>query len=445
MHDEVGDRSVVRAAYDPGLVMQRIVEQAVAAVPRAEGAAIELLVDGQLRYVCAAGSLAEHVGTRLDLSSSLSGLAVRSGTTEWCDDSELDPRVDRDACRRVGSTSMVCVPLRRRDEPVGVLKVSSTRPHAFGTPDVTVLARLARFVTTSITNARELAEAAEDLFTVDAPGSGAWIDDQTMSTFVANVVDPGSAGDRECGERVASALRDHVVTAVLQPIVHLGSGRLAGAEALARFAVEPVRPPDAWFSEARRAGLGPELQLEAIRCALDASSVLPSDAFLALNVDADALACAELAELLDLVAPRPVVLELTEHVEIDDYPELRRVVGSLRDRGARIAIDDTGAGYSSFAHIVKLAPDIIKLDIEIVRGVDADPVRRSLVTAVVTFARETGASVVAEGVETDSEVDAIRDLGVEYGQGYALARPMPPDALSGWIEARAPRRIRSRS
>ncbi|HUY30628.1 MAG TPA: EAL domain-containing protein [Acidimicrobiales bacterium] len=430
-----GVHAVVRAACDPGQVMQRIVEQAVALVPGADGAAVELLLEGELCYVCAAGSLADYVGTRLDPSRSLSGLAVRTGSTQRCDDSERDARVDRDACRRVGSTSMICVPLCRDDEPVGVLKVSSTRPQAFVARDVTMLGRLARFVTTTITSARELSAVAEDLFRVPVAGSRARVDERGMSTFVANVIHPGVAEGIASGARIRAVLRSRCLAAVLQPIIDLRTGVLAGAEALARFPIEPVRAPDVWFAEARRANLGVELQLEAVRRAIEAADALPTPAFLTINVDADAMSCAELPALLATAEPRSLVLELTEHVAIGDYPELRRVIARLRDDGARVAIDDTGAGYSSLAHIVKLAPEFIKLDIELVRGVDIDPIRRSLVTAVVTFARETGAKVVAEGIETETERQVLADLAVDYGQGYFLARPMPPEALRAWTGA----------
>ena len=425
----------VRVASDPRHVMQRIVEQALMLVERAEGAAVELLVEGELCYVCAAGSLAEFVGLRLDPTGSLSGLAMSTGLTERCDDSEDDPRVDREACRRTRSTSMVCVPLRRASEPVGVLKISAPRKQAFVDEDVATLSRLARFVTTTITTARELSEAAEELCASTGGLDSALIDDHAMSAFVANVIHPGVCDNVEIEGRVRGALHGGQLEVVLQPVVDLRSHSLVGAEALARFSVEPIRPPDVWFAEARRVKLGLALQLEAIRGAFQAAEVLPPHAFVAVNVDAEALNSEELAAMLEH-ASRPVVLELTEHVEVNDYPGLRRVLARLRDSGARLAIDDTGAGYSSFAHIVQLAPEFIKLDIELVRGIDLDPVRRSLVTAVVAFAGETGAKVVAEGIETDAELEVLCRLPVDHGQGYLLARPMPPAQVLTWMATR---------
>ena len=418
--------------------MQRIVEQAVELIPAAEGSAVELVLGEQLVYACAAGSLTSFVGIRLSLASSLSGLAVGSGETLRCDNSEVDPRADREACRRVGTVSMICVPLRRGDVPVGVLKVSARVPGAFDEHDVDTLTRLAGFITTAITTIRALSEAAAELF-VDpeqlTDTSRANL--EAMSAFVANVVLPGVTDEVEATERVRDVLERGLFTMVLQPVIDLNTMHLVGAEALARFHTEPHRTPDVWFAEAHRVGLGTRLQLAALRQGLKAAEVLPSDAFVALNLDGEALAHPDLGEMLRNEAHCPVVLELTEHLEVDDYCELRRLLSALRQNGTRLAIDDTGAGYSSFSHIIKLAPDLIKLDIELVRGIDVDPVRRSLVTAVVAFAAETGAEVLAEGIETDAELRTIRDLSVRYGQGYLLGAPVPPDDFEALISARA--------
>ncbi len=432
----------VQRMCDPVLVMQRIVEQATDLLPAADGAAVELLLGDTLCYVCATGTLAPFAGIRLDPAASLSGLALRQNRAERCDDSETDERVDREACRLVGSVSMVCVPLRHGADPVGVLKVSARASHAFDDADVALLGRLGRFVTTTITNARKLREVADELL-APAPGPGpaldAVVDHEAMSTFVANVVVPGVVDRVALEERLHGILGRGCLHVLLQPIVDLRSFELAGAEALARFPVEPHRTPDVWFAEARAAHQGVELQLEAAGCALAAMANVPTGAFLAVNLDGEALADEQVTSVLEAVETGRVVVELTEHVEIDDYPGLRRSLTRLRAAGARLAIDDTGAGYSSFVHILQLAPELIKLDIGIVRGVDRDPVRRSLVTAVVAFAGETGSRVVAEGIETDDELDVLRDLGVELGQGYGLARPMPPGELTAWAAGLARR------
>ena len=128
-------------------------------------------------------------------------------------------------------------------------------------------------------------------------------------------------------------------------------------------------------------------------------------------------------EAILAVPARRVIVELTEHNAIDDYPGLVASLQALRQRGVYVSIDDTGSGYSSLAHILKLAPDFIKLDRDLVSGIDVDPVRRALAGSLVRFATETGAQIVAEGVETEDELAVLRQLGLRYGQGYYLGRP----------------------
>src|SRR5260370_23540927 len=107
--DQPALHGAIHEVTDPMRVMRRVVDQALALITMAEGAVVELADDDTLTYVCAAGNLASAEATRLGLQDSLSGLAVRTGQTLRCDDSETDGRVDRDACRRVGARSMVCV------------------------------------------------------------------------------------------------------------------------------------------------------------------------------------------------------------------------------------------------------------------------------------------------------------------------------------------------
>jgi EAL domain-containing protein (putative c-di-GMP-specific phosphodiesterase class I) len=150
---------------------------------------------------------------------------------------------------------------------------------------------------------------------------------------------------------------------------------------------------------------------------------------LAINVGPETIAVPELPAMLAAASADRVVLELTEQLEVDDYPQLGNALRNIRELGVRLAIDDTGAGVASLAHILKLAPDIIKLDRTLTGRIDRDPVRRALAGALVTFAAETGAAVIAEGIETTDELDTVRSLGILHGQGYLLGRPGPVDAL----------------
>jgi EAL domain-containing protein (putative c-di-GMP-specific phosphodiesterase class I) len=117
------------------------------------------------------------------------------------------------------------------------------------------------------------------------------------------------------------------------------------------------------------------------------------------------------------------VLELTEHDEIPDYELLRQSLDRYRSLGARIAVDDAGAGYAGLQHILSLTPEILKLDLQLIRGIDQDIARRALVRCLVDFASEIGAAVLAEGISSLAELDVLRAVGVPLGQGYCLGRP----------------------
>jgi EAL domain-containing protein (putative c-di-GMP-specific phosphodiesterase class I) len=210
---------------------------------------------------------------------------------------------------------------------------------------------------------------------------------------------------------------------VFQPIVALSSGSVVGIEALARFSHEPVRPPDEWFAEARELGCGERLELFCVEQALTSVERLPDDCFMSVNVSPDTAMSGRLADVLAAVPGERVVLELTEHDEISDYEWLQPFLDRHRARGVRIAVDDAGAGYAGLQHILSLMPDILKLDRELIRGIDTDIARRALARCLVDFAGEIGAAVLAEGISGPAELDVLRAVGVSLGQGYYLGRP----------------------
>jgi EAL domain-containing protein (putative c-di-GMP-specific phosphodiesterase class I)/ActR/RegA family two-component response regulator len=212
---------------------------------------------------------------------------------------------------------------------------------------------------------------------------------------------------------------------VFQPIVELASGSVVGVEALARFDDDPPRSPDVWFGEAATVGVAAELEVAAATVALRGLDALPAEQYLAINVSPATLRSGMLGRALDGRSLGRVVIELTEHHVVDDYRVVDERMSELRGRGARLAVDDTGAGFASLKHILKLAPDIIKLDLQLTRDVDSDPAKRALTAALVRFAADIGALITAEGIETAAELGALRDLGIEYGQGYYLGRPAP--------------------
>ncbi len=212
---------------------------------------------------------------------------------------------------------------------------------------------------------------------------------------------------------------------LLQPIIDLRSGKLVGAEALARFRLYPPMPPDHWFKRAADVGLQLPLDMIALETALGHLDHVPSHAFLSVNLSPATLVSHELERLLRSYPADRIVLEVTEHSRVDDYERIEEGIGALRRSGVRIAVDDAGAGWSSMQHIVRLRPEMIKLDTELTRGIDVSSTRRALGAAIVAFAAEIGSTVVAEGIETPGELEALRDLGASFGQGYLLGRPHP--------------------
>jgi EAL domain-containing protein (putative c-di-GMP-specific phosphodiesterase class I) len=225
--------------------------------------------------------------------------------------------------------------------------------------------------------------------------------------------------------RVRDVLRRKAIETAFQPIFDLVTREVVGAEALSRFATEPVVTPDVWFAQAERVGEGRALELLAIRTALANIDALPDHLYIALNVSPSTLASPDLLATLlaSGVAAQRLVVEVTEHTSIPDYAPLQQARARLRRHGIRLAVDDAGSGYASFRHIVALAPDIIKLDRGLVAGIDHDEAGRALVAAVVMFALESGAVLVAEGIENAGELAAIEALGVDAAQGYHLGRP----------------------
>lgn len=229
------------------------------------------------------------------------------------------------------------------------------------------------------------------------------------------------------------------VTPVFQPLVALATGQVSGFEALTRFKMPPKRRPDEWFLLAQRVGLGPALEARAIKAALEVTG-RPAGTYLSINLSPSTINAPEVQAVLpqDMSG---LVVEVTEHELASDDSILEADLKALRDRGARIAVDDAGAGYAGLQQLMRVQPDLIKLDRSLVQDVDSDPAKQALVDAFVRFARRTDAQVVAEGIETEDELRTLADLDVDYGQGYFLAKPGPPwAAVSPWISEKLLRR-----
>ena len=225
--------------------------------------------------------------------------------------------------------------------------------------------------------------------------------------------------------RMRSMVAGKGVSIVFQPIADLTKGTVTGYEALARFAAEPESPPDVWFAEAREIGMGDDLEAAAILLAVGHVPELLPAQHLAVNVSPAMLLDCDLRSIVNEPAMRRLTIEITEHASISDYDRVRSRLDELRAAGASIAVDDTGAGFASLRHILAIDPEVIKLDISLTRDVQSDVKSRALARALISFADDIGATVVAEGLETRGQLEALRDLGVAQGQGYLIGRPAP--------------------
>ncbi|SMC68226.1 EAL domain-containing protein [Rhizobium sp. RU36D] len=233
-------------------------------------------------------------------------------------------------------------------------------------------------------------------------------------------------------DRISGAMARGQPDIVYQPIMRLDGMTRAGCEALSRFSGPPQQGPDRWFADAATVGMRLAMEIAAVRKALEGYKPLWGDgAYLALNLSPQTVIESDLAEVFAGYPLERIVLELTEHEQVEDYEPLMKALAGLRSKGLRIAVDDAGSGYASLRHVLSIRPDIIKLDVSLTRSIDMDPVRQALAAAIVSFGGHVSCQIVAEGIETEQELLTLQGLGVRLGQGYLLARPAPIEALNG--------------
>ena len=254
---------------------------------------------------------------------------------------------------------------------------------------------------------------------------------------------------RELQEELAEILNGRRVTTVFQPIVSLVDGQVVAYEALTRGPVDsPLATPDKLFAAAEAVGLLRPLEQLCRQTALRLARGLPPKSRLFLNVSPDVVRDPSLStDLLlthDLPADR-IVVELTERHAIRDWDAFERTLAMYRAQGFGIAVDDAGAGHSSLRAVAALRPDFIKIDMALVRDIDRDRAKHALVAALVTFARRINAFLVAEGIETEDELNAVVEIGVPYGQGFLIGRPdaefkEPNSSIGDLIEEQIRRR-----
>lgn len=253
---------------------------------------------------------------------------------------------------------------------------------------------------------------------------------------VTSEVVPEVSGQQHCDAqrtRVLSVMSENAVRPVFQPIVNISTLQVGGYEALSRFdlASSAGGTPEQWFAAAAEAGLRSQLEIHAIRKAVAHAYQLPPAAFLSLNASPETLLREDFSRMVEELHGECLIVEVTEHSAVEDYVPLQQAIDRLRGHGVRLAIDDAGAGFASLKHIVHLLPEFIKLDLFLVRNIHEDPVKRAVVAGMLGVAQQIGGKVIAEGVETADELRVLRELGVEWVQGYYFGRPGPLPATVG--------------
>ncbi|HYB23671.1 MAG TPA: EAL domain-containing protein, partial [Solirubrobacteraceae bacterium] len=225
---------------------------------------------------------------------------------------------------------------------------------------------------------------------------------------------------------LAEMIKGERIEMAVQPIVDLRSGAILAYEALARFDDAAGRGPAHWFTLADSLGMRIELELACLERAVALLNDLDEGVLLTVNVSAQAVHDPRIRRLLLQSRPQSLIVELTEEGLVRDLGVLRDALEPLRSRGVKLAVDDMGAGYSNLRQVTALGPSLVKLDRTLVHGIDSSPAQFALIDALIGYAQRTGAQIVAEGIETEAEMEVLRALGVPYGQGYLLAVPAAP-------------------
>jgi len=278
---------------------------------------------------------------------------------------------------------------------------------------------------------------------VDEALEAASLNDRPIVAFDRGLLDGAaaegsySASFRSRRERIAQIIEDPAaLRPVFQPIVRMDTLKVIGHEALSRVELQPYRGPDQWIGEAHQVGLGLELELECLRRAVARRDEIPNGTYLSLNASPQLILSGTLDEVMPAGPLDWLLIEITEHEQVQDYGQLAERLDGMRRRGARVAVDDLGAGHSTLRHLMRLTPDYAKLDRSIVQDIDTDLAKQALVRSMVAFSREMRTTLVSEGVETLAELEVLRDIGVALGQGYLFKRPSPE--MSGSLAAVAP-------
>ncbi|TDT81805.1 EAL domain-containing protein (putative c-di-GMP-specific phosphodiesterase class I) [Arthrobacter sp. AG258] len=235
--------------------------------------------------------------------------------------------------------------------------------------------------------------------------------------------------------RISALLENHMLMTAFQPIYGLEGKAVVGVEALSRFVSDDGATAELWFAEAEAVGLGANLEFSALGSAAAAARDLPGSLYVSLNISPTSCMDPRLPELFEHIELpiNRVVLELTEDIPEEEYLQFISALNPLREKGLRIAVDDTHTGAGALSRMIHLRPDFLKVGRNVIGDVDKDGVQRALAACLVDFTDQIGITLVAEGIETVGELKVLTELGISAGQGYLLGRPsVRPEDWANW-------------
>jgi diguanylate cyclase (GGDEF)-like protein len=261
---------------------------------------------------------------------------------------------------------------------------------------------------------------------------------QTIADCLDSAGDCAPPNDVNMLNQLRRIIDQRLLTARFQPIIHMSSGEILGYEGLIRGPSDsPLHSPVNLFKAAWENNLTVTVEHLCRHVVLEQFAALGLPGKLFLNVSPECLLQRDVryGETLDFIeevgiSADRVIIELTEYQPTHDYVLLAEAVKHYRDMGFEIAIDDLGEGFSSLRLWSELKPEYVKIDMHFTQGIDHDPVKMQFVRSIQSIAEKSGTKVIAEGIETQAELIAIRDLGVECGQGYHIAKPHPNPAMT---------------
>ncbi|MHB1923467.1 MAG: EAL domain-containing protein [Acidimicrobiales bacterium] len=354
------------------------------------GAAVVWFDQGRAVPLSTAGTLPGSIRDGQTLSGALSRyLEVKATLGPWIEMADHSGAESDRPGLLVSAGALACAPLGARQGCIGLLMVAI---------DADSSMRAARSVLSATI---DFAGAAEEMLR-SALSSG--------------------PGHHAAQMQISSLLADGSFRVHYQPIIRLNDRSVVGHEALTRF--DDGADPESRFAQASAVGMGLRLEESTMARSIQAAADLPPDTWLGLNASPQMIMTSDCLLPLLEEPDRTLVLELSEHEPVSDYNALRAALDRL-DGEVLLSVDDAGAGFASLRHVLILKPAFMKLDRSWVHGLESDPAKMALIAGLQSYASKTGCELIAEGIETEAELTAVRELGVNLGQGYLLGRPAP--------------------